>query len=120
MLFRVQFSFLEILLKSVGVFQVTFFVFKKAAKPLGSDVKKYWLDIIKNLFFCGMLLNIIFLANIEFNFIVLYKGENDNNLWETRYEFDKVTCTNFYWMFNSLNEITQTCIFFYVVSKIEH
>jgi hypothetical protein len=110
---------LEVLLKSIGAFQVIYFVFKKAAKPLGSKDKKYWLDIIRNLFLLGLLLNVFFLVNMEIDFAEVYTSEKDNRQWETRFDFEKVTCSNFYWLFNSLNEVTQTCIFYYVVNKIE-
>jgi hypothetical protein len=114
---RTQFSFLEILLKSVGLFQVIYFVFKKATKPLGSRDKKYWLDIIGYLFIMGFLLNVMFLVNMEVRFLSVYQG--DLSQWETRYDIDKVTCSDFFWIFNSVNEFIQTMIFCYVVRKIE-
>ena len=116
-IFRSQFSFLEVLLKSIGLYQVVYFVFKKAAKPLGSRDKKYWLDIISNLFYGGFVLNILFLINLEIKFSSVYKM--DDTLWETLFEFDKVTCSDFFWIFNSLYEVIQTIIFYSVVKKIE-
>ena len=119
MIFRVQFSFGEVLLKNIGAFQVVYFVFKKAAKPLGSQDKKKWLDIVKYLFLLGFGFNIFFLISMEINFWEVYNSDMDNQLWETRFEFEKVTCSNFFWLFNSMSEVIQTCIFYYVVNKIE-
>lgn len=98
---------------------MAYFVFKKAAKPLGSKDKKKWLDIIKYLFALGFLLNVFFLVNMEIQFANVYNSDMDNNQWETRFEFEKVTCSNIFWLFNSLNEVIIVCIFYYVTQRIE-
>jgi hypothetical protein len=58
---------MEVIIKNIGMFTVVYFVFKKASKPLGHEVKMLWLRRLRVIFFMNMLLNGFLVVMIEIN-----------------------------------------------------